>query len=89
MNPTQWREEIIEKFRHLEPSEQLDAGDNGWLERHITSLLVSLKDEVGKEKKLLDWRPEKVGYTVGDYQTEIYNSALTKVEDIISKAIEG
>ena len=54
----------------------------------ITSLLVSLKDEVGKEKKeQLDKNdPDNYGacYAIGGH-----NHALTKVEDLLQRAIDG
>lgn len=92
MIPTQWREEFDKKFPRLRTVSSLDQkfadAVHDEYKSFITSLLVSLKDEVGKEKKeQLDKNdPDNYGAC---YAIEGHNSALTKVEDIISKAIEG
>ena len=76
-----------EKFGSMFPKsiEQAKLGGD-LIKSFITSLLLAIKDEVGKEKKeQLDKNdPDNYGacYAIGGH-----NHALTKVEDIISKAI--
>ena len=86
MNPTQWREEFDERYGGFEFAPEISAAYSKVLKSFITSLLLAIKEEGGKEKKeQLDKNdPDNYGacYAIGGH-----NHALTKVEDIISKAI--
>ena len=86
MTPTQWREEFEREFADKSDGELLmllTTPDLPRLKSFITSLLLAIKDEVGKEKDSKEYE------TLAELVAIGYNSALTKVEDIISKAIEG
>ena len=88
MTPTQWREEFEREFADKSDGELLmllTTPDLPRLKSFITSLLLAIKDEVGKEKrgKVADedklWAAHYLGY----------DEALTKVEDLLQRAIDG
>ena len=95
MNPTNWRESFDKTFSDewwngFGTSYDINQLGVEGIKAFITSLLSAIKDEVGKEKtpnNLLDKGSEFS--TPRDYRSAGWNSALTKVEDIISQAIEG
>ena len=83
MTPTQWREEFEREFADKSDGELLmllTTPDLPRLKSFITSLLLAIKDEVGKEKRTDDTQMA---------DDHIYDSALTKVEDLLQRAIDG
>ena len=93
MNPTNWRKSFDEKFPHkvAEVIDDFGSTVKSDFKSFITSLLVSLKDEVGKVKEDYPLKGKNVTeFEIAiNWANPVAQQALDRVEDIISKAIEG